>query len=80
MTNRKYPMLKAGNNLKASYIAVLLTAAGLYMATCAPGPLWQDSGMLQYRIWHNDIQGNLGLALSHPLYHIIGIGINTFLS
>ncbi len=43
------------------------------MATCAPGPLWQDSGMYQYRIWHNDIEGSLGLALSHPLYHIIGI-------
>jgi hypothetical protein len=62
-------------NLKASYIAVLLAAAVLYVATCAPGPLWQDSGMYQYRIWHNDIEGRLGLALSHPLYHIIGIGV-----
>ena len=68
-------MPKAGNNLKVSYIAVLLAAAVLYIATCAPGPLWQDSGMYQYRIWHNDIQGKLGLALSHPLYHIIGIGV-----
>ena len=68
-------MVKAGNNLKASYIAVLLISAFLYVATCAPGPLWQDSGMDQYRIWHNDIQGALGLALSHPLYHIIGIGV-----
>ena len=63
------------NNLKASYIAVFLIAGVLYVATCAPGPLWQDSGMYQYRIWHNDIEGRLGLALSHPLYHIIGIGI-----
>jgi len=47
----------------------------LYVATCAPGPLWQDSGMYQYRIWHNDIEGKLGLALSHPLYHIIGIAV-----
>ncbi len=68
-------MVKTNNNLKAGYIAVLLIAAGLYVATCAPGPLWQDSGMYQYRIWHNDIEGNLGLALSHPLYHIIGIGV-----
>ena len=68
-------MLKISNNLKASYIAVLLAAAAIYAATCAPGPLWQDSGMYQYRIWHNDIEGNLGLALSHPLYHIIGIGV-----
>jgi hypothetical protein len=26
-----------------------------------------------YRIWHNDLQGNLGIALSHPLYIMIGI-------
>jgi hypothetical protein len=58
-----------------NYLAVLLAAAVLYIATCAPGPLWQDCGMYQYRIWHNDIEGKLGLALSHPLYHIIGIGV-----
>ena len=34
----------------------------LYVLTCAPGPLWQDSGLFQYRIWHNDIEGKLGLA------------------
>lgn len=61
------------NNLKASYIIVLLAAVALYAATCAPGALWQDSGMYQYRIWYNDIEGKLGLALSHPLYQIIGI-------
>ncbi|MBN1391614.1 MAG: DUF2723 domain-containing protein [Sedimentisphaerales bacterium] len=59
----------------AGYFIVLLAAGILYVATCAPGPLWQDSGMFQYRIWHNDIEGNLGLALSHPLYHIIGIAV-----
>lgn len=62
-------------NLAVSYFVVLLAAAVLYIATCAPGPLWQDGGMFQYRIWHNDIEGDLGLALSHPLYHIIGIGV-----
>jgi hypothetical protein len=62
-------------NLTVNYFVVLLAAAVLYIATCAPGPLWQDSGMYQYRIWHNDIEGKLGLALSHPLYHIIGIGV-----
>jgi hypothetical protein len=61
--------------LTVNYFVVLLAAAVLYIATCAPGPLWQDSGMYQYRIWHNDIEGKLGLALSHPLYHIIGIGV-----
>jgi hypothetical protein len=63
------------SNIKVSYIAVLLAAVVLYAATCAPGPLWQDSGMYQYRIWQNDIEGKLGLALSHPLYHIIGIAV-----
>ncbi len=58
-----------------NYFVVFLAAAVLYIATCAPGPLWQDAGMYQYRIWHNDIEGRLGLALSHPLYHIIGIGV-----
>ena len=61
------------SNVKVSYAAVLLAALVLYAATCAPGPLWQDSGVYQYRIWHNDIEGKLGLALSHPLYHITGI-------
>ncbi len=65
------------SNVKVSYAAVLLLAAVLYIATCAPGVLWQDSGMYQYRIWHNDIEGKLGLALSHPLYHIIGIGVKS---
>jgi hypothetical protein len=67
--------LLISKNLTVSYFVVLLVAAVLYIATCAPGPLWQDSGMYQYRIWHNDIEGMLGLALSHPLYHIIGIGV-----
>jgi hypothetical protein len=35
--------------------------------------LWQDSGLFVYRIWHNDLQGNLGIALAHPLYIMIGI-------
>jgi hypothetical protein len=57
------------------YILVLAAALGLYALTCSPGFLWQDSGMYQYRIWHGDIEGGLGLALSHPLYHIIGIAV-----
>jgi hypothetical protein len=56
------------------YLVVLVGAGALYVGTCAPGSLWQDSGMYQYRIWHNDIEGKLGLALAHPLYHLIGIG------
>lgn len=63
------------NNPVVMYFAVLFAAAVLYIVSCAPGPLWQDSGMYQYRIWHNDVEGKLGLALSHPLYHILGIGV-----
>lgn len=66
--------LKTSNSLKVSYVVVLLCAAVLYIATCTPGPVWQDSGMIQYRVWHNDIEGRLGLALSHPLFYIINIG------
>jgi hypothetical protein len=36
--------------------------------------LWQDSGLIQYRVWHNDIEGFLGLAISHPLFYILAIG------
>ena len=60
--------------ISVSYIIVLLAAAVLYIVSCAPGPLWQDSGMIQYRVWHNDIEGGLGLALSHPLFFILAIG------
>lgn len=56
------------------YAAVLGLALVLYVASCAPGSLWQDSGMIQYRVWHNDIEGGLGLALSHPLFYILAIG------
>jgi len=57
------------------YLAVLMGAGVLYVLTCAPSVLWQDSGLYVYRIWHNDIQGDLGLALSHPLYIIVGIAV-----
>ena len=56
------------------YVAVLLAAALLYGLSCAPGALWQDSGLIQYRVWHHDIEGFLGLALSHPLYYLVAIG------
>jgi len=56
------------------YAAVLGAAAILYGISCAPGALWQDSGLIQYRVWNNDIEGFLGLALSHPLYYLVAIG------
>ena len=52
---------------------IVLTASGLlYAFTCAPTVLWQDSGIFIYRIWNNNIEGSLGLALSHPLYIMLG--------
>ena len=57
------------------YVAVLCAALALYIVSCAPGPLWQDSGLIQYRIWHNDIKGFFGLAVSHPLFYILAIGV-----
>jgi hypothetical protein len=57
-----------------SYAAVLVAALALYIVSCAPDFVWQDSGMIQYRVWHNDIEGKLGLALSHPLFYVLAIG------
>ncbi len=45
----------------------------LYVFTCAPVVMWHDSGLFAYRIWHNDLEGDVGLALAHPLYILIGI-------
>lgn len=62
------------SSCKTVYFIVFFLAAALYISTMAPGPVWQDSGMLQYRVWNNDIEGKLGLALSHPLFYILAIG------
>ncbi len=43
----------------------------LYGLTTAPGVLWQDSGMFQFRVWHEDVLGDLGLPLAHPLYVLL---------
>ena len=56
-----------------NYFFVFLAASALYVFTCAPGAVWQDAGVIQYRVWHNDIQGKYGLALSHPLFYLIAI-------
>jgi hypothetical protein len=67
-------MKKSDNrHIAIGYLCVFVLALIFYSFSCAPGALWQDSGMYHYRIWHNDIEGNLGLALAHPLYHVIGI-------
>jgi hypothetical protein len=65
---------KKNSNIVVIYFIVLAAAGVLYIVTGAPGTLWQDSGMIQYRVWHNDIEGKLGLALAHPLFYILAIG------
>ncbi|MHC4575515.1 MAG: protein O-mannosyl-transferase family, partial [Planctomycetota bacterium] len=57
------------------YLLVLASAGALYVVTCAPGVLWHDSALFAYRIWHNDIEGDMGLALAHPLYVMMGVAL-----
>ncbi len=67
-------MSVAKSRLSRHYFGILCAALALYAVSCADGALWQDSGLIQYRVWHNDIEGFLGLALSHPLFYILAIG------
>ncbi len=60
------------------YVIVLIAAAVLYIATSAPSLVWQDSGMIQWRVLNRDIEGGMGLALSHPLYYLLAIGASFF--
>ncbi len=59
--------------LSLQYFLVFSFALILYSISLAPSLVWQDSGMIQYRVLHNDITGALGLALAHPLYYAISI-------
>jgi hypothetical protein len=59
------------------YLLVLAAAGGLYLATVAPGALWQDNGMAQVRVLRHDLRGDLGLALSHPLFYLLAIAFQT---
>ena len=46
--------------------------AAMYAFTVQRGICWQDSGARQWRIITGDYAGQLGLALSHPLYIALG--------
>jgi len=71
--SKRFSRARVGEGLPKSYWVVLAAAAVLYITTCAPGVVWQDSGVIQYRVWQKDIEGCLGLALSHPLYYLVAI-------
>ncbi|HQA89399.1 MAG TPA: DUF2723 domain-containing protein [Sedimentisphaerales bacterium] len=66
-------MPKTTTRIGIVYLVVLLGAGVLYGISCAPGALWQDSGLIQLRVWHNDIEGFLGLAIAHPLFYLVAI-------
>ncbi len=58
-----------------NYGLIFLGALLVYGISCAPGYLWQDSGLIQYRTASGDIIGPFGLALSHPLYYSLTIAV-----
>ena len=66
------------HSLTPSHLAWLITALAflLYLASLAPTVVWQDSAMFQVRVWQGDLTGNLGLALSHPLYIALAKGFS----
>jgi len=74
IAGRHHLSMQMRSSASTKYLAILAAAEVLYGVSCAPGALWQDSGLIQYRVWHNDIEGFLGLAISHPLYYIVAIG------
>lgn len=53
------------------FALVGFAAFALYLATMAPGVLWQDNGLAQVRVLRGDLKGSLGLALSHPLFYAV---------
>jgi len=55
------------------YLLVAGCALALYLVSVAPGALWQDGGQFQVRVLQRDLLGCFGLALSHPLYHLVAI-------
>jgi len=59
------------------YAIAFAASLALYLATMAPGVLWQDSGLAQVRTIRRDLYGDLGLALSHPLYYVFAIAFQT---
>lgn len=52
-------------------ISSLIGSLALYALTCAPGLLWQDSAMFQYRVERFNLAGDIGLPLAHPLYIVL---------
>ena len=54
------------------WMGVFLAFSLLYVVTCQRGLGWQDSGLLQWRVWTGDYHGHIGLASAHPMYIAAG--------
>lgn len=61
------------SRLGREWCCAFVAALALYLASVAPGVLWQDNGLVQLRVVLRDLSGGLGLALSHPLYYVLAI-------
>lgn len=59
-------------SLWRTWLAVFVLSFALYAATANRGAQWQDSGHRILRVVTQDVDGGLGLALSHPLHHWLG--------
>lgn len=71
LPNRAGPGAAGASHCARVYGVVFAAALALYLLSVAPGPLWQDSGLAQLRVLRGDFHGELGLALSHPLYYLL---------
>jgi hypothetical protein len=55
-----------------AWLTIFAASLTLYVLTANTGPQWQDSGEFIERILTDDMIGELGLALSHPLHFWLG--------
>jgi hypothetical protein len=75
MTNTSpniYRPAERARSIKVCWLVVFSAGALLYVLTAQQGVSWQDSGSFQWRAIVGDYEGDLGLALAHPLYIAAG--------
>ncbi|MFP4106708.1 MAG: protein O-mannosyl-transferase family, partial [Phycisphaerae bacterium] len=73
-SRKKYRQKSRRHSTKALWLTVFLSASVLYLLTAQHGVAWQDSAIRQERVMRLDILGDMGLALAHPLYILVGAG------
>lgn len=62
----------AGPSLAAGWTLLLTVSFVLYAATASRGIQWQDAGHNILRAMTGEVHHPLGLALAHPLHHLLG--------